>query len=830
MSIAAPEFRRPSRCLGRLLIAAILSVLLSTSRVTLAQEAGTCEPGQAQTFLDANNVRAAIYNGGNMFWRGSGNVYTVPKTGLANSIFAANLWIGGMVGDELRFSGSDYGPFAFLPGPLTEQGELPNPSDCSSYDRIFEITRLDLEHFEATGVATEDIRDWPWHLGAPVTDGDGNPDNYDLTAGDRPEITGHEMHWWVMNDLSGSNRWGKTPPLGIEVRASAFAVMSEEPALNNTTFYRYIIRNPQAYAIDSVYVGLWLDTDLGHAGDDHVGSDTSLGMAFSYNGDDFDDFLSGYGEAPPAIGFDFVQGPRGEHDGEDNDRDGEVDEVGERQSMSAFMFYHGSRSPTGNPTNGLEAYRLMKAYWVDGSPLTEGGTGYRGDIRTRFMWAGDPVTRSFWSEENTNGSGARNTPSDRRFIMSTGPFDLVPGAAEEIVIASVWARGSDRLDSVSKLREADRIVQEVWDAERINDVDEPPRPAHGPELLSPARDVEGQPVDPTLEWLPQEHAAEYLIEIATNPDFTGPSVRRLTTTDSSIDVAELEPFTDYFWRVRTRTPLYVSPHSTTGRFATSDVEHGTVGIQLIPGTDQPAFVEVRGPGGIDSCGFEASSKDGCTETGGNFVYGSENSTGEFIMHHLGSTGPASSIADFAPNDYEIRFTERGSYAIHFFSTGTLIDVPFEIWDVGPVGFFAENDPSDDVRLIPTLFSNLNGECDFAYGEWESSLREDWGVTDRVYAYYAANSYEEWEQTVEPLVNSTEQHCYAPADHGEVDYVDHVDFERRPLQRITFHGDPNVAAAPREGTIIRFYTTPPPEHSPLQAAPAVGTGPISNPCI
>ena len=45
------------------------------------------------------------------------------------------------------------------------------------------------------------------------------------------------------------------------------------------------------------------------------------------------------------------------------------------------------------------------------------------------------------------------------FIMSSGPFRMVPGDEQEFTLAIVWARGTDHLDSVSELRKAMRSVQ-----------------------------------------------------------------------------------------------------------------------------------------------------------------------------------------------------------------------------------------------------------------------------------------------------------------------------------------------------------------------------------
>ncbi|MEX1055018.1 MAG: hypothetical protein WED81_03250, partial [Rhodothermales bacterium] len=198
----------------------------------LSKSESACATGSALAFLDVNNVRASLYNTGGLFWKGSGNVYTVPKTGRANAIFASGIWLGGMVGDELRMAGTTYGPFEFFPGPLDDNGNP--PADCSPYDRIFIITKQDLQDFDAGEPHTADIEDWPWELGAPVADGDGDSTNYNLAGGDRPGIIGDQTAWWVMNDAAGVHGTTQSAPVGLEVQVTAFAFRRAD-ALNNTT-------------------------------------------------------------------------------------------------------------------------------------------------------------------------------------------------------------------------------------------------------------------------------------------------------------------------------------------------------------------------------------------------------------------------------------------------------------------------------------------------------------------------------------------------------------------------------------------------------------------
>ena len=57
--------------------------------------------------------------------------------------------------------------------------------------------------------------------------------------------------------------------------------------------------------------------------------------------------------------------------------------------------------------------------------------------------------------------------------------------------------------------------------------------------------------------------------------------------------------------------------------------------------------------------------------------------------------------------YEIRFTEDGGKGFYRFNSGNVVDIPFELWELGEI----LNDPSDDVRMIPLLYDNPSGDPD-----------------------------------------------------------------------------------------------------------------------
>jgi hypothetical protein len=433
------------------------TLCLLTSAFCLSQ-VGDCPRALGEAYLDAGNVRARIVNTGGLFYRGEPHVYEVPKGTGSNSIFAASIWIAGLIDGELHGTATRYGEWELWPGPLDANGNP--PADCSVYDRIWEIRREDIEAYNRGLLVSDNLRDWPWQLGAPVLDGDGNPENYDLAGGDRPRLAGDQLLWWIMNDRGNSHESSQGEPIGLEVLASAHAF--SHPGFGGyQTFYRYRLINKNVAPLIDTYFGLFTDVDLGDYADDYIGSDSLLHLGYVYNADNEDVSGEGYGLAPPAIGFTFLESAVADVDAFDNDRDGEIDEAGEMLGTSSVMQYFGGGGPEGDPQSIKDYYLYMQGRWKDDRPLLMGPYGtdryewpeYLPKNPTRFYYSGDPVTRSFWTEMNTNNRGTPSQPADRRFVTSTGPFSIAPFDTVDIAFAIVWSRGLDHLDSVTRLKQ-----------------------------------------------------------------------------------------------------------------------------------------------------------------------------------------------------------------------------------------------------------------------------------------------------------------------------------------------------------------------------------------
>lgn len=64
--------------------------------------------------------------------------------------------------------------------------------------------------------------------------------------------------------------------------------------------------NKSGTTFTDVYISLWADVDLGYAGDDLAGCDTTLNLGYVYNSQERDDVY--YPGSPPALGFSLLKG------------------------------------------------------------------------------------------------------------------------------------------------------------------------------------------------------------------------------------------------------------------------------------------------------------------------------------------------------------------------------------------------------------------------------------------------------------------------------------------------------------------------------------------
>ena len=415
----------------------------------------------------------------------------------------------------------------FWTGPLSTVTAEIDPSTCDEWDVHFKSTRQAVDAFVSREsnpnyVTPDFIKTWPAHGDqskdedaylAPFVDvngdgfynyEDGDYPGYDLTGkvdcqGKLVNVYGDENLWWIFNDKGNIHTESGGQAIGMEIRAQAFSFATNDE-VNNMTFYNYELVNRSSFDLRDTYFGFWVDPDLGNALDDYVGCDVERGLGFVYNGDEFDQDNAGrpgYGVNPPALGVDFFQGPYQDSDGKDNCLcttysdavaddgilysgsgvgygDGIVDN--ERLGMRAFLYHNNDGSMTGDPRVASDYYNYLNSIWKDNSKMYYGGTGHQNSggvvrplVEADFMFPGDTDPKGW----GTNGDvqtewtevSANNTPGDRRFVQSAGPFGLAPGSINNITVGVVWAKANSggAAASVKAMKQADTKTQALFD-------------------------------------------------------------------------------------------------------------------------------------------------------------------------------------------------------------------------------------------------------------------------------------------------------------------------------------------------------------------------------
>ena len=487
---------------SKLILMISASILFLLPAAILARGDGSGNKGKIQkttagqqivtAAMDINNLNALQSNIGFSDYNPNSNLEgTIYPIGSGkNAIFEGGfLWGGYVNGDpQVRVGGSAYRS-GLEPGPLLADGHPADPSDprwsiyrvrrdvypggpdvdlsadaaAEAYwnpgvtltaDQVRQQYEYDWTNWPAAGTAND--------LGAPFTD--VNHDGKYEPDIDIPGVPGADQTiFYVANDEDASRTtylYG-TQPIGIELHVTMWAYR-QTGALGNMYFKKWQIINKgyQKNTIDSMYVSYWSDVDLGFAGDDLVGCDTTLSLSFCYNGQPTDAVYAPL--PPPAVGFDFFQGPM--VDGSPTDSaifNGQIVHGKKNLPMTAnYFFVNGDANfgdpPQGQPTGSTQFYNFFKGdYGLSGAPFKDPN----GNI-TKFAFYGDPVAHTGWLD------GISLPPGDRRQGMASGPFTMAPGDTQEVVVAVIVAGAVpsvDYLQAVTLLKTYDKTAQNAYD-------------------------------------------------------------------------------------------------------------------------------------------------------------------------------------------------------------------------------------------------------------------------------------------------------------------------------------------------------------------------------
>ncbi|MBU8934990.1 MAG: hypothetical protein KOO62_13470 [candidate division Zixibacteria bacterium] len=407
------------------------------------------------TYINANKILMFVTNHANfcrdlsgVFGHDAGTFYPYVDNASIDDgslddyiLYASGLWVGGLVNSEIRVAVAEYSD-EYVPGPMDQFVSVSGDDTTWTFnpgfgtDPAYKVYKLYSDSM--TDNPNADWTNWPAGDGAPVNDQD------------EPDMIGDQMLWAVYNDANPDahdNGSGETDPLGIEIRQTTWA-FDREDALGEIIFIRFQVFNKGGNTIEDCHFSLWCDPDLGEYTDDLVGCFVDESMGYVYNSDNDD--ANHYGATPPAVGYDFFQGPL-MFTGDDNDVAkmwGTTWPGYVNMGMTSFNKYINGTDP--NDFN--ETFNYMRGLDANGDPYEYDG------VVTKYMHAGDP----------TAGTGDIDyDPADRRWMQTTGPITFEPGDSTEFVAAIVVGRAIDRLTSISLMKFNDRFAQIAYDADFV---------------------------------------------------------------------------------------------------------------------------------------------------------------------------------------------------------------------------------------------------------------------------------------------------------------------------------------------------------------------------
>lgn len=486
---------------------------------TLAFSLLSCFAQQGFNELNANNINCSVTATGDLFNRFESDLmagFEVPSGSDLRTIYAANLWLGGITADQqiklaaetFQADGTDW-----FPGPLTVDGNASTTQEImDAYNQVWKANRAEVElhvlYFDLSENGDQEAVDamfpngytipdwfftWPAHGDvksgfafnlAPFNDTNNNG-VYDPENGDYPSFCGDECLFFIFNDKGGMHTESGGEPIGLEIHGMLYGFHSDtDEMLSNTVFLKYKIINRGTFTLKETHLGVWSDFDIGNSTDDYVGTNVLRSAIYGYNGDAFDQ--NGYESSIPLQAIAFLNGPVQSLDLEDNPlpdntysietnsyglagngfNNGSIDD--ERYGLCRSLYYSIGNNPiNGDPSLPMEYLNYMRGNWKNGQAILYGGNGISGpgveDYPARYMFpdASDPlhmgtegIEAPLWNEET-----AANAAGDRRMIGLVGPFAMASGDVNYLDLAFVFTQKDNDDDDLFAL--ADTRLKEA---------------------------------------------------------------------------------------------------------------------------------------------------------------------------------------------------------------------------------------------------------------------------------------------------------------------------------------------------------------------------------
>ncbi|MCB2204785.1 T9SS type A sorting domain-containing protein [bacterium] len=441
--------------LTSLLLASFLILALRGPAVAQTPEygTGTLEAGRMTLTVSRAGQIAPTIQGvqKGLLWPAGPEGTQEENIRMRSMLFSATPVLAGRVRGQLRVSASYYRD-NYLPGPILPGLRTVNPYDSRYRPFVIRIG----------GEADRDFVEWPYELGAPVD------------SAFAPEFYGSPQMFWVMNDLDSAAMRENigNDPMGLELRCLAFPATDRSFIGTDAMLLQYTWINHSPDTIHDAYAGFFADPDLRDGGDEYAGSDSLAALAYVYDDDYVDPKEEGM---PTAFGISMLQTPVVRGLPTDSAR------------WSAGML-HGFRnipvtaaivpwkSPITNPAAEPEIGAGADGWYA----LLQGegrGTAIRNPLTgmpSRFWYSGNPLSGEGWQMEDgllfDNGeTAADGRPHDQRIMVSAGPFTLLPGDTQQVVIAMIASRAATGRAAAYQLRDRADFLRQYY--QRHNAID-----------------------------------------------------------------------------------------------------------------------------------------------------------------------------------------------------------------------------------------------------------------------------------------------------------------------------------------------------------------------
>ena len=381
-----------------------------------------------EAFIETNMIRTGINTQRSIIPANApyGLGLEFPKNSGTYTVFNSNLWFAGL--DPMQNLHVAIGAPVkqdIFSGPFSPGSIYTNIYD-SLYNRIWVISKAEVDNHRINWnqpgyIMPEVIKNWPTPSALYV---DLNSNFiYEPDLGDYPEIRGDRSVLCLYNDDRFLHESGGEK-LIVEIAVLYYVYDTLIESIQHTIFANVNITNMNNVPYTDFYMGIQSDIDIGFYDNDYVGCDSMLSCYFLYNALDYDaDYINNI----PAQGIVFLSSPL----------------------YSCSYYTATSNTVMSDPQFPMDYYYNLRGFWKDGTPYTYGGNGYGGTTASRYVFNGDPVSGTGWTEIS-----ALNQPGDRRVLGSIGPFTLDPGKSKCIDFAYVTGRHSsgDNLLSVNTMK------------------------------------------------------------------------------------------------------------------------------------------------------------------------------------------------------------------------------------------------------------------------------------------------------------------------------------------------------------------------------------------